>query len=561
MTPVASDAMPPPDRLFETRRAQELARLWAYYTGTQYDGRPDFWTGRPPGGGAPVPLRERKPLVVYPLAKAAVRQAVRFTFGEGRYPRVTCDEQAADEAGEEPLAVSKDDAAVISRAIESLTSQAALKPLMRVLMAHGLAMRTAVAAISVRDGRFHVETPFAKDCWATFRHGDSSDEVLALVWCYQFEKLVTDKDGRISYKRHWFRRDYTQEAIVEYHDAPVEVGKSPEWRAKNVTAHNFGFCPVVWIPNRIDEASGGMDGVSLYEGLEDEFDALNFALSQRHRGIVVFGIPQPYETGVEDGDGPGAEAASGLPSGPVGFGGDEPPPFGAAAPKPVRASGPDAMWSYSGDKVTLGLLETSGKSFEVATAHVNDIRQRLLEAMSVVLVNADNISGRGDMSAKFLSMVFQDLLSLVDDLREVWWRYGLERVLTMMLRIVHALGGKGLILPNAEKVAAIVGRRVVDTEGGPVFVPLSLTCTWGDYFSPSVDDIHKQVTTATLAHEKGIVPKRAAVAYVQEPFGISDVDAAVQELAAEADQEHRRVMEGQHALAALAGSAPADVTA
>src|SRR5690606_38333473 len=109
-----------------------------------------------------------------------------------------------------------------------------------------------------------VETPFAKDCWATFRHGDSSDEVLALVWCYQFEKLVTDKDGRVAYKRHWFRRDYTQEAIVEYHDAPVEVGKSPEWQAKNVTAHNFGFCPVVWIPNRIDEASGGMDGAALF---------------------------------------------------------------------------------------------------------------------------------------------------------------------------------------------------------------------------------------------------------------------------------------------------------
>ncbi len=540
-----------PEFNHETQRYKRLSRLQAYFDGTQYKGRPDFFTGIGPGSnGKPVPLRERAPCVIYPLPKAAVNQATRFTFGESRFPTIKVTAVESGDAIAPTLALSEDDAEALTKGISALVEQACLRAGMRTLERRGLSSCTAVAVLAVRDGKFTVDMPHAKDCIPTFREGTS--EVVEMTICYQFDKLVPEpRTGMPQYQRHYYRRDITATDWISYEDAPVKAPGVPiDWIEASRRPHGLGFCPVVWIRNLPESYDADPDGCSLYEGLEDELDALNFALSQRHRGITYFGTPQGYETGVEEDDGP---EATGRVAGSVVPMQDESGALtGFRRPAedetPARKMAPNEWWRYRKDTARLGLIETSGKAFEVASAHVLDIRSRILEAIDVVLVDASTIAGKGDISAKLMTYLYAPLLGLVDELRECWWTSGLAAILGMMLRMVAALGGKGIYLPGAPKLATILGRFLVqdadDVTGAAVtrWLPPTMTPTWGEYFSPSNTEIKLAVDTA-LEAAGTLVSKETATRYVAPYFGVSDITAEAEEVDAESLEAAEQALE------------------
>lgn len=515
-----------PQHLHLLPRYAVLKRHRDYYGSSQYEGRPDFFTGQQPDGRI-APLRERKPCIIYPLPRSATNQVVRFTFGESRFPSVNVDEVDADESAL-GIAVSKEQSETLEKYISQLIDTSQLKVAMRRIMRPGLATGTSVAIIEIKRGRFTLRSAEAENVLPTFRNGDPNEELERAIWSYQYEQTVRGPDNKPEQKRFWYRQDITSEAYIEYEPEPVEEGVDPIWRVRSVVAHGFGFCPVVWIRNLTDEDKGDIDGCSLYEGLLDEFDALNFALSQRHRGINHFGTPQPWETGVPDGDGPNG----GGGSGPAGFSAPAATPHGKLAQR-TRKGGPDQVWSYESKDVRLGVIETSGKAFEVASNHVNDIRSRALEAMSVVLVNVSEVMGRtqqGEMSAKFLELAYEPLLALVDEMRHSWWFDGLQKILSMMLRITAVLDGERLIIPGASKAAPILRSFFVDTDEGVLWMPPTMTPSWGEYFSAGPDEIGKAVETAGKAKEAGLVPEEDAAKYVLPLFGREDTAEALEEI-------------------------------
>lgn len=539
-----------PEEICQTQRYAELCKLTAYLDGCQYNGKPDFWTGEN-GKGEIVPLRERAPCVVYPLPRAAVNQAVRFTFGEGRFPNIKCEEVEAHQAVAPGLTLSAEEAEQVSSFVSELVEAGHLKSAMRMLQRRGCAARTGVAVLSFQHGKPCIDMPHAKDCWPTFVDGAVGGDVAQMVWCYQFQKLIRNKAGKLEYKAHYFRRDFTADAIDVYRDAPIEPNQDVKWVLERRDVHGLGFCPVKWIRNLPEEHGGDIDGRSLYDGLEDEFDALNFALSQRHRGLAFFGTPQPWETGVEQGDGPGQPARTAMPQAavPAGWKGEgggwsgegaQMGPFGVNPKGPSRAArptGPDNMWSYRGDTVKIGLLETTGKAFEVATGHVIDIRSRLLEAMDVILLDPTTVAGKGDLSAKALALMYAPLLALVDELRDCWWDFGLGAILGMFLRMVAKLGGQGVLVPGAEQVAKILARFEVQLDGETLWMPPKLTPVWGDYFSPSNEEMQMGVLTAVGAKDAGLVTKESAARFVAGYFGVEDVDEELEEQAAQAEEQ------------------------
>jgi len=513
-----------------TARYRRLARFIAYTESTQYAGRPDWWTG----GRDRAPLRERAPCIIYPLPKNAALEATRFTFGEGRFPKVVVRAEEADTAVG-GFGLSDDEAEALQRGVADLVEQAQLKTGMRTLLLGGLTACTAVALLSVRDGKFCVDYARALDCIPTFkRAGDPTSPVVALTWTYQYASEEPDaRTGEPKQVQRYFRRDITELEVIDYEPEEVVQGKRPRWTESAREAHGFSFCPVVWIRNLPSEHRGDIDGTSLLDSLFDEFDSLNLALSQRHRGIMFFGVPQPWETGVDEDDGPGA---TGRTSSPAGY---SAAPAGALAPVGAVARGgvcapsttvgarkiaPDSIWSYQGENVKVGLVETTGKAFEVATAHVDDISARLKQSMGVVLANAADVLGKGDMSAKFLALVYAPLLALVDDLRECWWGAGLQPILQMLLRMVAELDGKTLLLRNARGLAAILKGRTMAVEGGSMWLPPPMHPVWGPYFSASDDEVGKAVDAAQKAKDAKLVSDKTAVTYVANHFGVEDVE-------------------------------------
>lgn len=439
ITAAAPDYFAEPERIAATRRAQEIGRLAAYYDGSQYNGRPDFFTGLGANGQV-VPIRERKPCIVYPLPMAACNQAARFTFGEGRFPVIAVAEADSEDA---TTALGADEAKLLTKYIAHVIELGRLKSAMRRLLRIGLSQRSAVAVLSVRRGRFSVDMPRPQDCWVAFVDDDPEGDVARLVWCYQFEKEV--KRGQlVTSETHYFRRDFNDTEVVFYEDAPSIPGKAVEWVRddKRTKAHKLGFCPVVWTRNLPADDCADVDGLALYEDLEDEFDAMNLALSQRHRGIVYFGTPQAFETGVSEDEQPGAVARTERPgkatTGAAAKNDGYTKSGGAGA---ARKRAPDEIWSYRAADAKPGIIETTGEAFNVTTKHVLDVRARILEAIDVVLLDPMTVAGKGELSAKALAMMYAPLLALVDELRDCWWSTGLQRILSMILRITVALGG------------------------------------------------------------------------------------------------------------------------
>jgi hypothetical protein len=531
------DVFARPERLRELPRYRELSRLDAYYRGTQYDGRPDWWTGET-GSGETVPLRERRPCVIYPLPRAAVNQATRFTCGEGRFPVLRVEPSEAEDALSPGMVLSDDEAEALTRLLQEIASQVRLKSRALEMLRRGLSAGTTPAILGVRRGRLTLDLPDPRDCFAEFVDGDPTAPVLRLVWAYSYEKTVEDANGNCCVRTFWFRRDVTAEEYVAYHDAPRPElpGMPVEWRRdeERTVRHGLGFCPVVWARNQPETSRDSIDGVSLYEGLEDEFDALNFALSQRHRGIHYFGTPQAYETGVSDDEQPG-----GPPLRPAKTPKTDDAKYPAAQAGPFgvnpknrgrRPQAPDRIWSYKGDGVRLGILETTGAAFDAATKHVADVRARILEAIDVVLLDPTTVAGKGEISAKALAILFAPLLALVDELREQWWEDCLEKILSMFFRMIAVRFRRGktgdkigsLLLPGVERAAPLLERFWFRHESGEEWIPPRIIPQWGDYFSPSNDDVKAAIAAAADAKSERLVTGETATRFVASYMGVDD---------------------------------------
>ena len=515
------------DLIPQTARYRELDKLEQYYESRQYEGRPDWWTGLMPNGDT-APLRERRPCITYPLPKATVQQLVRFMIGTEAWPTLKVeDDRVPDEVRED-----------VAKTISDIIAACKLKPAMRAVMARALAARTAVAVFGLRGGRLQIDTPKAKDCVPQFEDDDPCRPVTSLSWVYQYEAEVEDtKLGRLECKRFWFRRDIDAESVTEYEPAPVEVSsaKAPEWRIKSETPHGFGFCPVLWLRNMPEVSDGSIDGVSIYEDQFESFDALNFALSQRNRGIYFYGTPQPVETGVADDDGPEAEGrkARQRSQGPKGYSGTDPAPFGAAE-VPARRMAPDYIWSYRNERATVSLIETTGKWFEVTTKHVEDIRARILESVGVVLVNANAIlSGAGrDLSGRFLELSYAPMLAHVDELRDACWWDHIHSMISMAMRILASvnLTEATVHIPRIAEVQQVV--RMFVTDG--TWMPPILTPLWGPSFSLTAEETKVQTEAADSAHKAGLISRETAARYVAPAFGVQDVDGELEEVDEEA---------------------------
>jgi len=210
------------------------------------------------------------------------------------------------------------------------------------------------------------------------------------------------------------------------------------------------------------------------------------------------------------------------------------------------------MWTYQGREVDVKLLETSGKAFEVATNHVNDIRSRCLETMGVVLTSmADTVSRittGAEMSAKFLALAHAPLIVLVQEYRHTWWPYGLRALLSMCMRMTAELtkAGKAISVPGTDQIAPLL-QSFITPEG---WKPPRMTPKWGRFFEPSSTEIKTGVESAVAAKDGGLIQEKTAIQQVAPDFGVDDIQAEIEAIEKEqaeqdkADEELREIARG-----------------
>lgn len=519
-----------PQYIWKTSRARKLRGLRAVYEGTQYDGRPDWWTGGPNC----APLRERKPCVIYRLPKASCSQVSKFLWGEGRFPALQVGKTEANGSEEDgQVRLSEDDAKTLGTWLPELIESAGVKSAIRSTSEQAIAIGSCVVVAKLIEGQFQFSLLNPEDCWAEFRNGNLLGDVTRLLICYQFDKEVVDEQGKPIIKRHVFRQEWDETNVYTWDDVPLPPDEKIQWPGATAAPHGLTFCPVIWFRN--EPLTSGVDGHSLIDGQEDEFEALDMTLSKRHQGIIYLGAPQPVETGVAEGDGPGATkrtAVQMVEAGGNTFG----PKYGQAEGRPARAAGPNVTWRYEGKDVSVKLIETTGKAFEVGTLHVTDIRSRILETIGVVLTSMTDtisrVSTGAEMSARFLQLAHAPLIALVEEYRPVWWHHGLKRLVSMCCRIAVDVysQNQSIAIPGTAAAVKVLARCYSERDGAKVWNLFRIEPKWGDFFTPSSTEIKTDVDAAAVAVEKRLVSPKTGTTYISHSFNIESIEEERREI-------------------------------
>lgn len=492
----------------ESPRYWRLQALEAMWDGLQYDGRPSFWD-------ATVPLRERAPVVQSQIVRAAGQRVSSLLFGERTFPAITVNDRGYG------VTLSPAEKLILSDLVSELGEALGLRTRMGAMLEQGIKCGTAVAFARLCDGLPHLDLKPAKWCSPRLDARGSPREVVI-----EYQTLGTDG------LQYVYRRVVGETADVTY--PPVEnKGRAIDWTQvvpDPTKTYGLEFCPATWVRSMGDPTSEGIDidGCALFQGLSDEVEGLDFALSQLHRTAQYNGEPQIARIGVD-----GTPQATGVTSantesrfswfnsvGSFRFGG------GAKNGSSAIRKAPGTIWDMpaGGD---VKMVESTGAGAKIIESDVGALRRLLLDAVGVVMADPD-LLGKGELSARALSLLYAPTLALADNLRAEWGAV-LREIVNKFLRLCVTDMALAHGVHLASWRAAVPILRRFKTGGRWIDVPLALK--WGRYFEPSTQEVYAAVQAASLGVKSTaggqVMSVAHAVHYLAETLGTEDVDGEI----------------------------------
>lgn len=484
-------------QFIESQRYRELDRRQSYYECAQHDWKKSDFEGHMIQPGPPlsqpmlsseqspyyVPLRERRPSQPYRLARLIVNSFTTLLFSHDRWPELLVPGDA--------------DAQDFLREVVRVTN---LRTAM--IRARNVGGSVGTVCLSWRwwKGKPRVQVHNGKNVFV--REWEDREELIPKVvselWLTQ--KEVWDPAKRMTVpKWYWWRRDWTPDADVYYELAEDVRGQEPDWRVKAYYPHNDGFAHLVWIPNLPDTGSDTPDGVPDYEGLYENFDALDMTGSVLTRGTTLNLDPTLILKMDPD-----------------------------LLERQVIRKGSDNSIAV-GESGDAHYMELGGSSVTAGLALFEKMRSMILEVAQCVVADPNQAAAQGTSSVA-LKVIYEPMTSKADMLRTQYGDLGILRLLDQILRSarrVTATTAYGVATrleaeapegaePPVEKVIDLDPRVVQQPKVDPVTgeatdeteeVEVPRTpgtrgtpqLVFGQYFTPTSSDRQQEVTVITTA--------------------------------------------------------------
>lgn len=436
-------------------RFHVLDQLDRFVEGTAYEGRPGFWEA------VDVPLMERAPAIVDPVADDAIRSYIDLILGEHRWPKLSVPGSDSQKLG-----------VLLRRSRFAMLSKQVLRA--------GMSCGTGCAIFGLRNGRPFIDTVPAKVATPTLDPNTGAVLALEIRYAYVHTERV---GGEWMAEARMYRRIIDDKRDVTYKPVPVLVADQVDiWVEDQAFEHGFGRCPVVWWPcDRDHSVMGEIDGHAIHEHVLDEIFAHDMSNSQLVRATLNAGDPQLYEIGVTAGFNPGERGR--LPNipttesgGPLTSNADVRGAFKVNMPSgSVRKRGPGQVWQYPSSETKVGLLTLEAQSVGAIATTCDRLRALLCNAMSYVPLDPEKLP-KGIVSGKALEALRTRQINRCDTLRDDVADGWLAPALAMLLLV-------------SEKAA-------VDPEDVDV--------TWKPYFRMEPQDRAQLLTAEVSSAEKAI---------------------------------------------------------
>lgn len=398
-----------------------------------------FYQETKDGTGDYIPLRDRRPSVIYNLPRVIVERSTSLVFGDKHWPKLYTSEQSATE--------------FLQNIVDTTSLQATM-----LEAAFWGSIGSVAIMFSIINDQFHYEIWNTKYCSPLFDNTRELKQILLRYPTYGYDLRAigfTIDDDNLG-KLHFFIKKVDTKTTTIYSPILCEEWDpdDPQLNISEEVAHNYGFIPGVWIRNF--PISSGIDAEATFSQILHISVEIDYQLSQCGRGLKYNSDPQLM---IKEPPAP--------PDNQLGL-------FGPAAGlMRVRSTSNALIVGSEGDAK---LLEISGQGQKAVLEFVKEVRKYALEVARGSRKDPDK--AYGNTSGRAMEILDEDPIALAAVLRISYGERGLKPLVMKILR--------------AAKQAGLYA-------GEPDALDFSIKLQWGNWFDPTPTDHFQEEQALDLA--------------------------------------------------------------
>lgn len=368
-------------------RDQELDTLDAYYENRAYDDLMNWDEACGQNQEEYVPVRKRKPRVIYNVAKVLVNKVASKLVGSQSFPTFSVEDDPDDTQ--------------FFRVVQKAANfrRKLLQPIKHMLISGSVFVRFYLV-----EGMPVIEHFNSKFCYPQF---DAKGELSVLEVRYVFAD-PDDKDANGKPVEKWFRMVLTQDTDIMFDNPPYRPGSTPQFKQIEENNHGLGWVQGEWF--RTEEHKFSPDGPGLFSDITDFIDDLNYSLSQTSQAVSYNQDPQLAVNGIDE---------------------DE-------LDKLIRSS--QKAWNL-GREGKGQFLESNMNGVKEARESRSESRNRMLDVVRVIMMDPEKVVGNAS-SGKAMEILHGPLCELIDELRTVI-EPSLRNLLVKLSLTLLAFGERG----------------------------------------------------------------------------------------------------------------------
>jgi len=221
-----------------------------------------------------VPVRERKPKLIYPLPKIITDRLNNKITSRTTFPKFLLEEDEETQFFIEELHKATDFRVIMKDAIKNL-----------------MTFGSAFVRVKIVNGVMGLACYNPNQCWPKF---DDNGELESIEIRHIFEK----KNKKNEIKKYWYRFTMDKQRDVLYDSPEYAPGEKPTFRKVAEVAHGLGFVQGEWVKFTKNEKL--FEGPSVFREIMDFGDDLSYTYTLIGGAVQYGAEPQVLLKGMED---------------------------------------------------------------------------------------------------------------------------------------------------------------------------------------------------------------------------------------------------------------------
>lgn len=345
-------------------RSDKLERLEKYYENEQYDHLLP-WDKTELDNNEYVPIRKRKPRIIYAFAKMLCQRVASKLVGASTFPKLIVED---DPDTTQFLALILKMSGLQSKILEPIRQT--------------LAIGSSFIRFYFVNGQIKIEHFEGNYCYPEF---EDNGELKSIRIQYTYEDPI-EKDERGNPLCKWYRLDLDTMSDTLFDNPVYRPNANPEFQVVSKADHGLGFVQGAWL--RTSEDKHEPDGYSLIEDLTGFIDELCYSLSQSSTAVSYNQDPQLAISGMD------SEELDTL----------------------IRSS--SKAWNL-GRNGKAAFLESNLNGVKMADDMRDKMKMGIQDVARVVMLDPEKFSAQA-MSGKAMEVLHGPLVELINELRPVF---------------------------------------------------------------------------------------------------------------------------------------------